>query len=172
MNNSFCSALLAAALASAAGQAHAQRSTPVTVQNTPSVEVVNEVAVAPPPLRPVYLRHFQQFDELANLTHRFPIAAGDTLQIEHVSIACGPTRTPMGAMIIGRTDVPGRSYASLWLTFEDTGLVRFRDNTYATHAVTYYVHGGDELEFRILADAPGNNVCTLGAVGHLVETAP
>ena len=172
MNNSFFSALLAAALASAAGQAHAQRSTPVTVQNTPSVEVVNEVAVAPPPLRPVYLRHFQQFDELANLTHRFPIAAGDALQIEHVSIACGPTRTPMGAMIIGRTTVPGRSYASLWLTFEDTGLVRFRDNTYATHAVTYYVHGGDELEFRILADAPENSVCTLGAVGHLVETVP
>jgi len=75
-------------------------------------------------------------------------------------------------MAIGRTTVSGRTYAALWLNFEDTGLVRYRDHSYAAHTVTYYVHGDDELEFRIPADNTENGVCTIGVVGRYVGLAP
>ena len=164
--------LLALALAAATSHAQAQRSTPVTVVNTPTVEIANEVDVTPPPIRPVHLSHFQQFDPVtADLRHRFAIPADTTLQVEQISIACSP-RTPLGALVVGRTTVPGRRYAGLRLSFVDTGLQRFRDRIFATEAVTYYVFGGDELEVSISADDPGDGVCTIGLIGRNVDATP
>ena len=133
---------------------------------------LNPVPVVPPLPEPVQFHHFEQFDcDQCDIWHRFPIELDKTLLVEHISIACSPHGT-LGAMAIGRTTVPGRTYAALWLNFEETGLVRYRDHAYATHAVTYYVHGGDELEFRIMADSTENGVCTIGVVGRYIDVAP
>jgi len=139
------------------------------------VVVVNEPTVhvgTMPVVEPVQLHHFEQFScGECDIWHRFPIELDKTLLVEHISIACSPSGT-LGAMAVGRTTVSGRTYAALWLTFEETGLVRYRDHAYATHAVTYYVHGGDELEFRIMADDTEEGVCTIGIVGRYVDGAP
>jgi|GEM_PF-6450378 len=140
----------------------------VTVANTS----LNPVPVVLPLPEPVQFLHFEQFScEQCDIWHRFPIELDKTLLVEHISIACSPRGT-LGAMAIGRTSVVGRTYAALWLTFDETGLVRYRDHAYATHAVTYYVHGGDELEFRIMADDTENGVCTIGVVGRYVDVSP
>jgi hypothetical protein len=141
---------------------------PVTVMN----DNRNPVPVVPPLREPVQFHHFEKFScDECDIRHSFPIELDKTLLVEHISIACSPHGT-LGAMAVGRTTVPGRTYAALWLTFEETGLVRYRDHAYATHAVTYYVHGGDDLEFNIHADDTEEGVCTIGVVGRYVDVAP
>ena len=126
-------------------------SKPVTVVNTPSVEVVNEVPVtienipmvdvrntltiAPPLLHPVMFSFFGKFDTGdVHLIHRFQIEPGKTFLVEQISNACS-SNGALGSLVVGRTDVSGRKYAALWLSFEETNLIRFRDHVYSTHAV-------------------------------------
>jgi hypothetical protein len=145
---------------------------PVTIENIPLVEVVNVVPVAPPILQPVMFSWFERFgpgDTL--LIHRFQVEAGKTLLVEQISNVCS-SRGALGSLVIGRTTVSGRRYAGLRLSFEQTDLLRFRDHAYSTHAVTYYVQGGDELEVSINAQEADEGVCTLGVIGRYIEAAP
>lgn len=145
---------------------------PVTIENIPMVEVINEVPVAPPVLQPVMFSFFGQYGPSeSHLIHRFQVEAGKTLLVEQISNVCSPNGA-LGSRVIGRTTVSGRRYPGLSLSFEETNLVSFRDHQYSTHAVTYYVQGGDELEVAVFAQEANEGVCTFGVIGRYIEAAP
>ena len=80
----------------------------VTIENVPLVEVVNEVAVAPPVLQPVMFSFFGQFGPSQTvLIHRFQVEAGKTLLVEQISNVCS-SNGALGSLVIGRTTVSGR----------------------------------------------------------------
>lgn len=144
---------------------------PVTVENIPRVEVINSVTVAAPVLQPAMFSHFGQFGPSEQfLIHRFQVEAGKTLLVEQISNVCSSFGA-LGSLVIGRTAVPGRRYPGLRLSFEETNLTTFRDHAYSTHAVTYYVQGGDELEVAINAQDADEGVCTIGVIGRYIEAA-
>lgn len=144
---------------------------PVTVENIPQVEVINSVTVAAPVLQPAMFSYFGQFGPAEHhLIHRFQVEAGKTLLVEQISNVCS-SNGALGSLIIGRTDVSGRRYPGLRLSFEETNLTIFRDHAYSTHAVTYYVQGGDELEVAINAQDADEGVCTIGVIGRYIEAA-
>jgi hypothetical protein len=144
---------------------------PVTIENIPSVEVVNEVPVSAPVLQPVMFSSLGQFGPSdVILIETFEVEEGKTLLIEQVSNTCS-SNGAIGSRVIGRSLV-GNRYAGLYLTFEDTGLTRFRDSRYSNHAVTYYVQGGDELEVAYLSQDLEEAICQTSVIGRYIEAAP
>jgi hypothetical protein len=144
---------------------------PVTIENIPLVEVVNEVPVSAPVLQPVMFSSLGEFGPSDNtLIETFEVEEGKTLLIEQVSNTCS-SNGAIGSRVIGRSTV-GNRYGGLYLTFEDTGLTRFRDSRYSNHAVTYYVQGGDELEVAYLSQDFEEAVCQTSVIGRYIEAAP